>query len=605
MPFPHTRFFILLAFIGITGSAAAQTDFTPAWSKGTVWYQIFPERFRNGDPHNDPKQEDLAGAYPFDDSSAFQTHPWTSDWYALQPYERRNGKDIWFNLQRRRYGGDIQGILDRLDYLQRLGVESIYTTPLFWSPSSHKYDALMYHHIDPTFGPDPDGDKRLIATENPLDTATWVWTAADKLALKLIDEVHRRGMHIIFDGVFNHMGIRNFAFQDLLKNQQASPFKDWFIVESFRDSAKGIPFRYKGWFGVRTLPEFREDSGGIVAGPKQYIFNATRRWMNPMNRGAQHGIDGWRLDVAYDVGHAFWKDWRRLVRSLNPQAYLTAELVDPIEKTKPYLRGDEFDATMNYNFAFIVHSWLVQDSLRSSVAEFDRRLRALREAFGPAVALSMQNLLNSHDATRLATAVVNADGKAFGDWGKYFNWSQKSNNPAYNVRKPLAAQRSEQKLIIAFQLLYPGSPMIYYGDEAGMWGGNDPDCRKPMVWPEMTYAPETHNPDQSSHEPDSVGFNKELFDWYRRFIGLRKRYPALRRGSYETLATDEAQQLYAFSRKLGREEVIVVLNRGSRPATFTHPRLQGAAYRDAVSGQALRKVTVPATGIIVLTNGRK
>jgi cyclomaltodextrinase / maltogenic alpha-amylase / neopullulanase len=271
---------LLAGSLAMPAKARAQQDFTPQWSKGIVWYQIFPERFRNGDPGNDPKAEDQRGAYPFDDTSAFQTHPWTSDWYALEPYEKRNGKNIWFNLQRRRYGGDIQGMIDKLDYLKSLGVEAIYTTPLFWSPSSHKYDALMYHHIDPTFGPDPEGDKKLIAAEDPLQPESWVWTKADLLALKLIDEVHRRKMRIIFDGVFNHVGIRNFAFQDLEKNQQASRFKDWFIVQSFRDSAKGTPFRYKGWFGVRTLPEFREDSTGIVSGPKQYIFNATKRWMN-------------------------------------------------------------------------------------------------------------------------------------------------------------------------------------------------------------------------------------------------------------------------------------------------------------------------------------
>ncbi|TCZ74075.1 glycoside hydrolase family 13 protein [Flaviaesturariibacter aridisoli] len=589
---------LILSGTGIT--SGAQTDHTPDWSKGIVWYQIFPERFRNGDASNDPKKSDLSGAYPFDDSSAFQTHPWTSDWYQLQPYEVANGKNIWFNLQRRRYGGDIQGMIDKLDYLKALGVEAIYTTPLFWSPSSHKYDALMYHHIDPTFGPDPEGDKRLIAAENPLDTATWAWTAADKLALKLIDEVHRRGMRIIFDGVFNHVGIRNFAFQDLEKNQEASPYKDWFIVQSWRDSAKGTPFRYKGWFGVRTLPEFREDSGGIVAGPKQYIFNATRRWMNPMNKGIAHGIDGWRLDVAYDVSHAFWKDWRRHVRSINPQAYMTAELVDPIEKTRPYLMGDEFDATMNYNFAFIVHDFFVQDSLGITATAFDKRLKDLREAFGSAVALNMQNLMNSHDATRIASAVANPDGKRFGDWGPYFNWSQKSNNANYNARKPTAEQRKKQRLIAAFQLLYLGAPMIYYGDEAGLWGSNDPDCRKPMLWREFKYDPETANPDQSKHEADSVAFDPELFGWYQKFIALRKKYPSIRTGSYETLSANDTDRAYAFSRVLGKEEVIVVINRGSRALEFAHGRLKKRTFRDAFTGKSVRNVQVAPMGIAVL-----
>ncbi|RYZ49258.1 MAG: alpha-amylase, partial [Chitinophagaceae bacterium] len=455
-----------------------------------------------------------------------------------------------------------------------------------------KYDALTYHHVDPTFGPDPEGDKKLIATENPLDTATWVWTKADLLALKLIEEVHKRKMYIIFDGVFNHLGVKNFAFQDVEKNQQASPYKDWFMVDSWRDSAKGTTFRYKGWFGVKTLPELKEDSTGIVAGPKQYIFNATQRWMNPMNRGAKNGIDGWRLDVAYNVGHPFWKDWRKWVKSINPQAYLTAELVDPIEKTRPYLSGDEFDATMNYNFAFLVHDFFVQDSTASSVTQFDAGLKSLREAFGDGVALNMQNLMNSHDATRLASAVANPDGKKFGDWGAYFNWSQKSNNRSYNARKPTAEQRQKQKLIIAFQMLYLGSPMFFYGDEAGMWGANDPDCRKPMVWPEMAYSTETFNPNQTTHDPDEVAFDHDLFNWYKTFIGLRQQSKALRLGSFTTLATDNANKLYAFMRSYGKEEVMVIVNRSNKPVSFTHPLLASKAYTNALTKGVVTKVEV-------------
>ena len=140
--------------------------------------------------------------------------------------------------------------------------------------------------------------------------------------------------------------------------------------------------------------------------------------------------------------------------------------------------------------------FFVQDTSASTVTEFDKKLRELREAFGEGVALNMQNLMNSHDATRLASAVANPDGKKFGDWGKYFNWSQKSNNKSYNARKPTDQQRQKQKLIIAFQMLYPGSPMFFYGDEAGMWGSNDPDCRKPMIWADKKYEAETFNPDQ-------------------------------------------------------------------------------------------------------------
>ena len=582
---------------------SSQKDFTPQWSKGIVWYQIFPERFHNGDPSNDPKVTDQSGAYPFDDTSAFQIHPWTSDWYQLQPYEKKNGKNIYFQLQRRRYGGDLQGIIDKLDYLQSLGINAIYLTPIFWSPSSHKYDALLYHHVDPTFGPDPDGDKKMIANEDPLNPETWVWTKADLLALKLIEEVHKRKMYIIFDGVFNHIGVKSFAFQNLEKNQQASPYKDWFDVTSWRDEAKGTKFDYKGWFGIKTLPEFKEVNGNIVDGPKQYIYNSTRRWMNPMNKGIKHGIDGWRLDVAYNVGHPFWKDWHAFIRSINPNVYTTAELVDPIEKTRPYLLGDEFVATMNYNFAFIVHDFFVQDSTASTVTEFDRRLKELREAFGEGVAYNMQNLMNSHDATRLASAVANPDGVKFGDWGKYFPWSQKSNNKNYNARKPTSEQRRKQKLIIAFQMLYLGSPMFFYGDEAGMWGANDPDCRKPMVWPEFRYDAETYHPDQTIHSPDVVAFDKDLFDWYRKLIGLRNKYASIRLGSYNTLAIDDKKKLYAFSRKLGDEEVIVIINRSDKPVLFTNLAFKTKKYKNLLTGGAAgREIKIGGMEVVVIAN---
>ena len=592
----------LQTFLLFSIFVTAQQKFTPEWSKGIVWYQIFPERFNNGDPTNDPKVSDQNGAYPFDDTSAFQIHPWTSDWYQLQPYEQQNGKDIYYNIQRRRYGGDLQGIIDKLDYIKSLGVNAIYLTPIFWSPSSHKYDALCYHHVDPTFGPDPEGDVAMMKKENPLDEKTWVWTKADLLALKLIKEVHARQMRVIFDGVFNHIGVKSFAFQDVEKNQQASPYSDWFDISSWNDASKGTTFKYKGWFGVKTLPEFKEDATGIVSGPKQYIFNATKRWMNPMDQGIQDGIDGWRLDVAYDVSHPFWKDWRKWVRSINPTAYMTAELVYPIEKTRPYLEGDEFDATMNYNFAFIVHDFFIQEKAASTVTEFDARLKELREAFGNDVALNMQNLMNSHDATRLASAVANPDGKKFGDWGDYFGWSQKSNNKTYNARKPTADQIQKQKLVAAFQILYLGSPMIFYGDEAGIWGANDPDCRKPMIWADKKYDAETFNPDQSKHDPDIVVFNNDLFEWYQKFMTLRQNYKAIQLGDYTAIEKDDAKKLYVFSRKFNGEEVLVCINRSDKPISFTNELLTSNKFKEVFTNKVMKEVIIKPMNLVVLSN---
>ena len=169
-----------------------QGEFVPDWAKSAVWYQVFPERFRDGDPSNNPTVRDIAGADPAEPPKVWQIHPWGSDWYKRQPYEVANGEpELWRHLLRRRYGGDLQGVIDKLDYIQHMGFNAIYLNPVFTAPSLHKYDAASFHHIDPNFGPDPAGDRALIATENPLDPSTWVWTKADELALELITRGHR------------------------------------------------------------------------------------------------------------------------------------------------------------------------------------------------------------------------------------------------------------------------------------------------------------------------------------------------------------------------------------------------------------------------------
>jgi len=184
----------------------------PEWARDAVWYQIFPERFRNGDPQNDPTVDDVVLSYPFNRPADWHVSTWTGDWYALQPWEKATGKTFYEIVHQRRYGGDLQGVLDKLDYLKDLGVTALYFNPLFESPSLHKYDATMYHHIDNNFGPDPAGDARMWASERPEDPATWQWTSADRLFLKVVDEAHQRGMRVIIDGVFNHVGTTFWAF---------------------------------------------------------------------------------------------------------------------------------------------------------------------------------------------------------------------------------------------------------------------------------------------------------------------------------------------------------------------------------------------------------
>ncbi len=533
----------------------------PAWAKKAVWYQIFPERFCNGDPNNDPTLEDIRGAYPHDVTSPWQIHPWNSDWYELQPYEQKNGKDMWFNLQRRRYGGDLQGILDKLDYLQELGVNALYLTPVFQAPSSHKYDGATYHHIDPNFGPDPRGDLKIIAGEVGHDPKTWQWTAADKLMLRLIDEVHRRGMRIIFDGVFNHVGINHWAFQDVVKNQQHSLYKDWFKISSWNDPQTGKGFTYAGWWSVKELPELRQNENGIVAGPRDYIWAITKRWMDPNGDGdPRDGIDGWRLDVAACVHHSFWKAWRALVKSINPEAYLTGELVDHIEALQPYLQGDEFDAVMNYNFTYVCTEYFMDERKRISASEFDRRLRELREAFSPDVAYVMQNLLGSHDTDRLASRIVNRDKMPIRNWLEYYEWSR-GKNPDYDTRKPNADERQVQKLLAIFQMTYLGAPMIYYGDEAGMWGANDPCCRQPMAWEDKKEKKQNGKKERLT---DEVVFDPEMFEHYRKLIHIRNSHPALQLGDYKTLVANNKREVLAFSRTCKEQQVIVIINNSRR-----------------------------------------
>ena len=562
------------------------TEFVPDWAKGIVWYQIFPERFRNGDPRNDPTLADIKGSYPHHHSVGWQVHPWTTDWYAQQPYEQQTGEDIWTHLQRRRYGGDLQGILDQLDYLADLGIGALYLNPIFEAPSLHKYDGATYHHIDPTFGPDPAGDRKLIAAETPDDPGTWVWTSADKLMLELITAVHHRGMRLIIDGVFNHMGLNSWAFRDVVKHKQSSKYKNWFKIKSWGSPETGEGFAHQGWFDCYELPEMNQDENGIVSGPKDYIFAATQRWMDPDGDGdPSDGIDGWRLDVAFCIAHPFWKDWRQHVRQINPDAYLVAEIFEMLHDIRPYLQGDEFDAAMNYGFAVASAEFFIQNKSRLTVTQFDQELRLMRQAHPAGVPHVMQNLFGSHDTARLATHIVNRDIVEYRDWQAYHHMVKVGESgAAIDLRQPTGEEYHLQKLFVIFQMTYLGAPMIYYGDETGMWGANDPCCRKPMIWPDLSYEPETHLPDGSQRQTaDPVSFNHELFQHYQTLIAIRNASPALQRGDYTTLLTDDDQELYAFKREYAGETAVVIINRSSQTQTASLFDLAKATWTDVLN----------------------
>jgi len=289
--------------------------------------------------------------------------------------------------------------------------------------------------------------------------------------------------------------------------------------------------------------------------------------MDPDGNGNyKNGIDGWRLDVAYCIRHPFWKDWRKLVKSLNPNAYITAEVIDPINVIQPYLNGDEFDAVMNYNFAFNSADYFVNEKKSITTVIFDSLLKSLRDAFPEGVEYVQQNLFGSHDANRLASHIVNRDKEFYRDWGRYFEFS-KGNNPDYDTRKPNSYELKIQKLFVIFQMTYVGAPMIYYGDEAGMWGANDPDCRKPMVWDNLKYDDEAVKPDQSPRDiADEVIFNKDLFTHYKKLISIRNHNPALKDGNVKFIYSNNETSVFAFERYNNKERIIIVFNTGKAKA---------------------------------------
>jgi glycosidase len=549
----------------------------PDWAADAVFYQIFPERFATGDPKNDPTRESLE--FPVNVPESWRISPWSGDWYARADWEKELGPNFFEDgVFQRRYGGDLQGVLDRLDYLETLGVNAIYFNPLFYARSLHKYDGNSFHHIDPHFGPDPEGDLAIMAAETA-DPASWQWTAADQLFLELIREAHARDIRVIIDGVFNHTGRDFFAFADLRKRQEDSPYVDWYIVQSYDDpSTPRNEFRYKGWWGVETLPEFADDDSGknLHPGPRRYVMDSTRRWMDPDGDGnVSDGVDGWRLDVANEVPAGFWREWHALVRGINPRCYTVAEMWGDARRL---LEHGQFTATMNYHgFAVPVKGFLIDQVLPPSAAakDFDAR----RGVYPPPVQFALQNLLDSHDTDRLASMIVNAGKRPYEQPDRFdFDIDVSPRYvPDYDVRKPNDDERRVQRLVALLQLTYVGAPMIYYGTEAGMWGADDPCDRMPMVWPDIEYDPQQAHPRGRERPADAVGFDDALFSFYRAAIALRRSSIALRRGSIEFVTADDASQFLAFRRSSQEESLLVGLNRGAKSYRWEVPMAEGTA----------------------------
>ena len=595
---------------------AAPNLAVPAWAGDAIWYQLFVERFRNGDPANDPTPHDIEGFSTAGVPDGWRTTPWSWDWYKEEPWAVATGRDFYTSVQFRRYGGDLQGVMDRLDYLQDLGVSALYLNPINDSPSLHKFDARNYRHIDRNFGPDPRGDEALMAAEDPADPATWGWTSADSLFLRLVREVHRRGMRIIMDYSWNHTGTNFWAWQDVLKNQQSSRFADWYEIERFDDPATPDTneFSYRGWAGTRSLPEWKKVGrpagqtagaieGTLVPGVRDLAFNVSRRWLDPNGDGdPSDGVDGFRLDVADVVPLGFWRDYRRFVRSVNPEAYLVGEVwwehwPDRMWDPRPWLQGDVFDAVMHYQWYAPTRSFFAGAPPGLTATAYAAALDTLAMGMEPGFAKAMMNLTASHDTPRFGTSVFNP--------GRYKYHANPREDPGYRIGRPDERTRQIQQLILVQQFTWAGAPHIWNGDEAGMWGADDPDERKPLVWADLRYDDEVAGPLGLPRHRDQVAPDTALFRVYQDLIRLRKAHLRLFVDGAETwLLADDAHRLLAYERALGTERAIVAFNASDAPQDITL-RADGAWRPVFPAGEAVTtadgtlKARLPARSALV------
>jgi len=571
----------------------------PSWAKEAIWYQIFVERFRNGDPGNDPTPADMSGSYPDKIPAKWKITPWGHDWYAHEPWlDSVKVKGFYSKVQARRYGGDLQGVLDKMDYIQSLGVTAIFFNPLNDSPSLHKYDARNYAHIDRNFGPDPKGDAAIMDSEIHDDPATWKWTSADLLFLKVIREFHRRGIRVIMDYSWNHTGKAFWALNDIRKNGENSKYIDWYTIKQFDDTAtKEDEFRYEGWGGNNPyMPVFRKDiiptekkvmpfEGNFHSESlKQHIFNVTRRWLDPDRDGnPSDGVDGFRLDVAGEIPMGFWREYRKVVRAVNPEAYLVGEIwwlewPDKLLNPKIYLQGDQFDAIMNYRWFRIARGFFGQAEPVLTSTGFIKEINRIDSGINIGNLQAMMNVVSTHDSPRLSTSLYNKT------MDKYK--AKPSDNPDYKINKPDELTRKEQILLLIHQFTFIGTPQIYYGEEAGMWGADDPDCRKPMVWDDIVYEDERTAFDPTkSRQLDSVKPDTLLKLFYENLCKMRKENPVLVYGDLSFSVADDKKMVLAYNRRMGRDEIVVVFNRSFKPQSVKVPVKNDGEYLNILTGR--------------------
>jgi glycosidase len=396
------------------------------------------------------------------------------------------------------------------------------------------------------------------ANEDLLDPSTWGFNQSDRLFLEVLRELKSAGFRVIVDGVFNHVGETHVAFSDVRgrgATGSESPYADWFEIESFE------PFVYRGWAGFGQLPAFRKSDDGLASETlTKHIMDVTRRWMDPNGDGdPSDGVDGWRLDVPNEVPMGFWRAWRDVVKATNPDAYIVGEIW---KRADAWLDGETFDAVMNYPFAQAVVAWVSGD-LKPS--ELDARLATLRLSYPEQASAVLQNLLAGHDTDRLVSMIANP-GRGYDQAN-----SERPGSRYVGARPSPDAYRRAQ-LAVLVQMTYVGAPMVWYGDEIGMFGSDDPFCRKPMIWPDL-----------GAFEDPAEHVDEAHLAAYREMIALRSASAALRRGAFRTLVADDARDVWVFERLLGDERVIVALNASGKAQDFALPEAEWQGFDWAVA----------------------
>jgi len=558
---------------------------TPGWAKGAVMYQIFVDRFYNGDECNDV----ATGEYIYIGAPCERVTDWN--------------KYPAFMGVREFYGGDLQGVLDKLDYLEELGVEVIYFNPLFVSPSNHKYDIQDYDYIDPHFGKIvSDGGKVLLEDQKENNDATKYrkrvsdkenLEASNRLFVHLVEEMHKRGMKVIIDGVFNHCGSFN-KWMDRERIYEGSEgyeagayvsknslYKDFFHFKDSADERWPYNDSYEGWWGHETLPKLNYEKSAVV---EEYILNIAKKWV-----AKPYCVDGWRLDVAADLGHSneynhqFWKKFRKAVKEVNPEAIVLAEHYG---NPRDWLQGDEWDTIMNYDAFMEPITWYLTGMEKHSDGQrpdlcgnaecFVQTMKFKMLNFHiPSLMVSM-NELSNHDHSRFLTRTNRMVGRV-----SHLGHEAASRN----------VDESVMREAVVMQMTWIGAPTVYYGDEAGVCGFTDPDSRRTYPW---------------GNE------NKELLDFHKEAIRIHKEHQVLRTGSLEILYG--CNNIVSYARFDEDEVIVVVVNHGEAKEGIEIPVWRAGVPMEATldqvlytydAGYALDVVKLPVdNGILTLDMGK-